>query len=185
MRQIILKGRYLFIVVLIMLNILLLFFTLHSNNINKAQNDIIARFNILMEQNKSQEYEYLNKLKKSYSNYIQLDNNLLVENVLTKKTVLLKSIAQDVPIIYYFSGLSCNQCINSDISLLKESELENLIFIGDNINNNECRAICKKHNIDENRVFMVDSIGLYNTSPYENYLFLLQKDLWVTNFYSN
>lgn len=109
------KITYMIILILIILNSVLAY-KFKSNSIEF--NTIYTLLNKKLEKNKSEvlTYEH-NFIKEKENDYLKLDSNLELINV-EGRTVLAKDVLKTNSLIFRFSELNCEECIDAEIDVL-------------------------------------------------------------------
>ena len=135
----------------------------------------------------------LNSLQNKYfleihDNYHQINPEMKISNS-SEDTLLLKDIISENPkLFFYFSGLTCESCVEAELLRLKEKvkdiDSENIILLAAYENIRSLFLLCKANGANYlSYIIHEDSFELNDDKQQLPYYFIMMDDLWMKDFF--
>lgn len=179
------KVFKLILVIVTLMNLMLILNCWRLKKSVEINEQLVSNYSLLIEETNIKEKNCLAVIENSIINNVQLNNSSFLKSINNQEFVPLNQVIKNNKmLIYYFSGSGCNQCIDENIRIIKDSQIEKVVFIGRKISSQECKILALKNNIDINKFYLSDSLGFNNLAPLEDYIFQINPNLEVTRFYT-
>lgn len=135
----------------------------------------------------------LNNLQNKYfleihDNSHHINPDMRISNI-SEDTLLLKDIISENPkLIFYFSGLTCESCVEAELLRLKEKvkdiDSENIILLASYENIRSLFLLCKANGVNyPSYIINEDSFGLNADKQQLPYYFIMMDDLWMKDLF--
>jgi len=146
---------------------------------------LIEKSNIASDKLNNLQYKYFLEF---HDNSHQITPEMKISNI-SEDTLFLKDIISENPkLIFYFSGLTCESCVEAELLRLKEKvkdiDSENIILLAAYENIRSLYLLCRANEVNfPSYIIHEDSFGLNADKQQLPYYFIVMDDLWMKDFF--